>query len=48
MPDGFLDRRQRLLPPPQIRQVSGLVVQRPGEVGQERVGAGLGQLAVDG
>ena len=39
--DGFLDRGQGLLPPPQLRQASRLVVQRHGEVGQERVGAGL-------
>ena len=48
MADGFLDRRQRLLPPPQIRQANRLVVQRHGEVGQEGVGAGLGELAADG
>ena len=48
MPDGLLDRGQRLLPPPQVRQAGGLVVQRHGEVGQERVRAGLGELAVDG
>ena len=46
--DGFLDRGQRLLPPPQVGQADRLVVQRHGEVGQERVGAGLGELAVDG
>ena len=45
--DGFLDRGQGLLPPPQVRQAARLVVQRRGEVGQERVGAGLGELAVD-
>ena len=47
MADGFLDRGQRLLPPPQVRQPDRLVVQRHGEVGQEGVGAGLGELAVD-
>ena len=47
MRDGFLDRGQGLLPPPQVRQAVGLVVQRHGEVGEERVGAGLGELAVD-
>ena len=48
MRDGFLDRGQGLLPPPQVGQAAGLVVQRSGEVGEERVGAGLGELAVDG
>ena len=48
MADGLLDRGQRLLPPPQVGQANGLVVQRRGEVGQERVGAGLGELAADG
>ena len=48
MADGLLDRGQGLLPPPQVGQADGLVVQRRGEVGQERVGAGLGELAVDG
>ena len=48
MADGLLDRGQGLLPPPQVGQAVGLVVQRRGEVGQERVGAGLGELAVDG
>ena len=46
--DGFLDRGQGILPPPQAGQAERLVVQRHGEVGQERVGAGGGQLAVDG
>ena len=45
--DGFLGRGQGLLPPPQARQAARLVVQRSGEVGEERVGAGLGELAVD-
>ena len=47
MPDGLLDRGQGLLPPPQVAKAIGLVVQRHGEVGEERVGAGLGELAVD-
>ena len=33
---------------PRLGQAVRLVVQRRGEVGQERVGAGLGELAVDG
>ena len=48
MPDGLLDRGQGLLPPSQVGQAVGLVVQRRGEVGQERVGPGLGELAADG
>ena len=48
MRDGLLDRGQRLLPPPQVGQADRLVVQRRGEVGEERVGAGLGELAADG
>ena len=48
MPDGLLDRGQRLLPPPQVGQAAGLVVQRRGQVGEERVRAGLGELAADG
>ena len=39
---------QRVLAPAQIGQPVGLVVQRHGEVGGEGVGAGGGQLAVDG
>ena len=42
MADGFLDRGQRLFPPPQVGQTMGLVVQRCGEVGQERRRAGPG------
>ena len=42
------DRGQRLLPPPQVGQPDRQVVQRPGQVGPERVRAGRGQLPVDG
>ena len=45
--DGFLDRGQRLLPPPQVGQPDRQVVQRRGQVGPERVRAGRGQLPVD-
>ena len=37
--EGFLDRGQGLFAPPQLGQTAGLVVQRRGEVGQERAGA---------
>ena len=47
MSDGLLDRGQRLLPPPQLCQAAGKVVQRPGQVGAERVGPRVGELAVD-
>ena len=46
--DRFLDRGQRLLPPPQVGQPERQVVQRHGQVGTERVRAGRGQLPVDG
>src|SRR6185437_14691924 len=46
--DGFLDRGQRLLPPPQVGQPDRQVVQRAGQVGPERVRAGRGQLPADG
>ena len=45
---GFLDRGQRVLPPPQVGQPDRQVVQRHGQVGPERVRAGRGQLPVDG
>ena len=45
--DGFLDRGQRILPPAQVAQPVCQVVQRPGQVGAERVRAGPGQLPVD-
>jgi hypothetical protein len=48
MVTASLDRGQGLLAPPQVGQAAGLVVQRHGEVGQERVGAGGGELAVGG
>ena len=48
MVDGFLDGGQRLLPPPQVGQPDRQVVQRPGQVGPERVRAGRGQLPADG
>ena len=41
--DRLLDRRQRLLAPPQLAQAVRLVVQRAREVGQEGVRARLGQ-----
>ena len=46
--DGFVDGGQRLLPPPQLSQPVGLVVQRGGEVGQERVGPGQVPVGGDG
>jgi aspartate kinase len=46
--DGLVDRGQGLLPPPQVGQAKRLGVQHRGLGGQERVGAGLGELAVDG
>lgn len=43
---GFLDRGQRVLPPPQIAQLDREIGQRGGQVGPERVRAGGGQLVV--
>ena len=45
MLDGLGDGGQGVLAPAQVGQPVGQVVQRRGEVGQEGVGAGGGQLA---
>ena len=46
--DCFLGRIQSLLPPAQLRQAIGLVVQRRCQIGQKRIGTVLSELAVDG
>jgi hypothetical protein len=46
--DGLVDGGQGVLAAAECGQVTGLVVQRSGEVGQERVGAGAGQAVVGG
>ena len=45
---GFLDRGQRLLPPPQAAQPVDRLFSERGQVGPERVRAGRGQLPADG
>ena len=46
--EGFGAGDQRLLGWAEIGQPEGLVVQRPGQVGGERVGAGVRQFPVEG
>ncbi len=45
--DRFSDRSQRVVPAPQLPQAERVVVQRAGEVREERVGGRFGEPSVD-